>query len=189
MSSELKVGCTVEVFGLVSASQYNGSRGVLLQFDTEKRRWVVELQSAEILRKKATNLRFLEDLASAFKFSRMSISTTASDIKNKDRKSCVSKYNYLPLLKPTADQLTTLEIPYLWKQYRLERASMDIKGGRICDVYDGDIRDIMKTDSAEQIVKVDNADVNKAKTTGAENQLTQHNWDNEGDEETPASVI
>ena len=26
------------------------------------------------------------------------------------------------------------------------------------------------------------------KKRGAENQLTQHNWDNEGDEETPATV-
>jgi hypothetical protein len=32
-------------------------------------------------------------------------------------------------------------------------------------------------------------DEGSRKKRGAENQLTQHNWDNEGDEETPASVI
>ncbi len=31
-------------------------------------------------------------------------------------------------------------------------------------------------------------DEGSRKKRGAENQLTQHNWDNEGDEETPASV-
>jgi hypothetical protein len=58
---ELSEGCTVEIFGLVSAAQHNGCKGVLLRFESEKGRWAVKLASdGEVLGVKPANLTFVE---------------------------------------------------------------------------------------------------------------------------------
>ncbi len=55
--SELSEGCTVEIRGLVSASQHNGREGLLLHFVSEKGRWHVKLApDGEVLSLKPANL-------------------------------------------------------------------------------------------------------------------------------------
>ena len=61
VEKELSEGCTVEVFGLVSAAQHNGCKGLLLRFESEKGRWAVKLATTgEILGVKPANLKFIE---------------------------------------------------------------------------------------------------------------------------------
>ena len=60
MSQDLCVGCTVEIFGLVSAAAHNGRKGVLEAYDEQKGRWGVRLvKSREFLGVKPENLKFI----------------------------------------------------------------------------------------------------------------------------------
>ena len=56
MTPEIRVGCTVEIHGLVGAAIHNGKTGVVERFDEEKGRWGVRLSKDVVLGVKPDNL-------------------------------------------------------------------------------------------------------------------------------------
>ncbi len=58
---ELTDGCSVRIQGLVSATQHNGKKGVLICFDERTGRWGVEVGDAELLAVKPASLVFVRE--------------------------------------------------------------------------------------------------------------------------------
>ena len=58
---ELTDGCSVRIQGLVSTTQHNGKKGVLICFDERTGRWGVEVGDAELLAVKPASLVFVRE--------------------------------------------------------------------------------------------------------------------------------